>query len=168
MYVDLAWSVVDFVHMYVLHCVDIEYVQPVSYSMLCLESAYICSVLLTVAFSTTRTDAVLNSSYFEMRLNNKNNSTSEGRVEVRYGGLWGTVCDDYWDYQDAQVVCRQLGFQYAVAALSSTVFGPGEGPIWMDNVECNGTELHIGECEHADLDMINCGHSEDAGVICSG
>ena len=42
--------------------------------------------------------------------------------------------------QDAQVVCRQLNFSYAVAALSSVVFGAGEGPIWMDNVECNGTE----------------------------
>ena len=89
-------------------------------------------------------------------------------MEVQYGGLWGTVCDDFWDYQDAQVVCRQLGFSYVVAALSSAVFGPGEGAIWLDNVECNGTESHIGECQRAPLDTINCLHSEDAGVMCSG
>ena len=34
----------------------------------------------------------------------------EGRVEVCRGGVWGAVYDSEWDFNDAQVTCRQLGY----------------------------------------------------------
>ena len=47
----------------------------------------------------------------EVRLVNGNKMDGhEGRVEICFRGRWGTVCHDSWNYQDAEVVCRQLGF----------------------------------------------------------
>ena len=93
--------------------------------------------------------------------------TTKGRVEVFYDGIWGTVCDDYWDLNDANVVCRQLGFERAVAANRSAAFGRGEGTIWMDNVRCTGDETSLAECDHNGWGESNCDHSDDAGVMCT-
>ena len=93
-------------------------------------------------------------------------SDYEGRVEVLVDGQWGTVCDDLWDLADAKVVCRQLGYSGASAALQRARFGEGTGSIWLDNVQCTGNETSLNECNMNDIGDENCGHFEDAGVTC--
>ncbi|XP_033110388.1 uncharacterized protein LOC117111558 [Anneissia japonica] len=91
-------------------------------------------------------------------------SSSTGRVELFIDGIWGTVCDDQWDFNDAFVACRQLGFSNASIVHIKGRYGEGTGVIHLDNVECTGTEIELQQCEH--LDQHNCLHSEDAGVSC--
>ena len=91
----------------------------------------------------------------------------EGRVEFCFGEVWGTVCDDFWGAPDAQVVCRQLGFNTTgAAAFNFAFFGQGTGPIWLDNVGCTGSETRLSTCFQNPIGAHNCIHLEDAGVRC--
>ena len=53
--------------------------------------------------------AVSCNTYGDMRLRGSS-LQYRGRVEICVNGVWGTVCDNYWDSTDASVVCNQLGY----------------------------------------------------------
>ena len=91
-------------------------------------------------------------------------NSAEGRIEVFVRGRWGTVCDDGFDIKDAHVMCRMLGLSPAQRIAK---YGSGSGQIWLDDVNCKGSETSVNECSHSGIGSHNCGHGEDIGVICT-
>jgi len=45
-------------------------------------------------------------------------------------------------------------------------YGPGTGPIWLDNLACTGRETHLFNCRHNGWGRHNCGHYEDVSISC--
>ncbi|XP_075770478.1 soluble scavenger receptor cysteine-rich domain-containing protein SSC5D isoform X2 [Pelodiscus sinensis] len=104
---------------------------------------------------------------FQVRLSG-GPSACVGRVEISHKGRWGSVCDDEWDLADAAVVCRQLGCGTALSAPVGAWFGEGTGPIWLNEMRCQGSEQHLRHCRHRGWRQHVCTHEEDASAVCSG
>ena len=115
----------------------------------------------------------------------------EGRVEVCRNNTFGTVCNDLsWGIEEAQVVCGQLGYNISgehylecfrvttqcpsvntkgAIATEGTVFGAGVDPMFLDGLQCFGTETDLLQCafQRSPLRDYFCStHTNDAGVIC--
>lgn len=131
----------------------------------CIPTPFICDEVVDCPDQSDESSEYCDAP-FELRLANGSNSL-QGRVEVRHHGVWGTVCDDDFTNATAVVICRSLGYGGIAIAKKNGFFGPGQGPIWLDEVFCHGNESQLYRCEHNHWGQHNCDHNEDAGVICS-
>ena len=117
------------------------------------------TVLLLIALAQNDADIRL--------VNHLNNNTFEGRVEIYHNKAWGTICDDYFGMEEADVVCKQLNFTLGAQAVYKFAhYGQGKGPIYLDNVVCVGNETSLIHCKHQGWNGHNCHHFEDVGVVC--
>ena len=93
---------------------------------------------------------------------------NEGRLEVYYKRRWGTVCQRGFDIRDANVACRQLGYSQAVSVRynSYRYYGHSRGPIYLDNIQCRGSEQSLFHCGHRGIGVHSCSHRHDVGVVC--
>ncbi|KAI8514428.1 scavenger receptor [Branchiostoma belcheri] len=98
-------------------------------------------------------------------------SRKEGRVEVRPADsmTWGTVCHNQFDMKDADVVCKMLGYPSALQVRKNAYFGQGRGPVYMDDLQCNGNENSLFNCSYPGWTIhdSNCNHDQDVGVGCT-
>ena len=120
---------------------------------------------------------------------------SSGRLEIYYNGQWGTVCDDGFGPTDADVVCRQLGYQRAsrygsvgslgyvhsccsywcilhwictALQLLFLSYSRGTGTIWLTNVRCTSFSTSLASCGHSGYgNTQSCYHSEDVAISCT-
>ncbi|XP_064515811.1 LOW QUALITY PROTEIN: scavenger receptor cysteine-rich domain-containing group B protein-like [Pseudopipra pipra] len=92
-----------------------------------------------------------------------------GRVEVKLRGHWGSVADDNWDMEDAEVVCQQLGCGSAAGAYAArNQFGRGAELINLVLVDCKGDEATLWDCEIRGWGPYKNNHDYDTAVTCQG
>ena len=95
----------------------------------------------------------------------------QGRVEVLYNGAWGRICHNYlWDFKEANVVCRQLGYDGAVQTAFNGNFEIRTGVIGVTGVQCVANETSISECKHRGQQwgvVRHCSQGNDVGVMCT-
>ena len=111
----------------------------------------------------------------------------EGRVQLCLYGRWGSVCDHQWSVADANVVCAHLGYhptgQNALSVMicrllmftyiyagslnysTSNISEELAGPIFLDNVNCFGSEQRLIDCNFDYLSN-RCTHAQDVSVLC--
>ena len=85
-----------------------------------------------------------------------------GRVEFYYMGKWTAVCNEFWNFNAATVVCRQLGYSRAVSVKR---YGTLQLKTRTRAIICRGDETDLQLCQLFELEMF-CYDFEEAGAVC--
>uniref|UniRef100_A0A3B4XWL4 SRCR domain-containing protein n=1 Tax=Seriola lalandi dorsalis TaxID=1841481 RepID=A0A3B4XWL4_SERLL len=90
-----------------------------------------------------------------------------GRLEVRSNLSWSSVCEDDFDRQDAEVVCRELGCG-APSAFQGALYGEVESPVWTEEFQCEGNESVLLDCNSFRTVRKTCLSGKAVGLTCAG
>ena len=89
-----------------------------------------------------------------------------GRLEVFLNNEWGTICDSGWDGNDARVACKELGFLSVNIEKMSIGSGYHGQKTWMKNVNCQGTESQLVDCNYTSAEDCKHWYLDDVGIRC--
>lgn len=112
--------------------------------------------------------------------------SKSGRVEVLHNDIWGTVCIVNFDHNEANVLCKMMGFKYSTTTHTGNpgkkfhqevpscparrgTYGrlsAGKGKIWLSDLRCKGKEEDIFSCPQAEIGVNNCTHRQDVSLYC--
>ena len=93
-------------------------------------------------------------------------SHTEGRLEVYYRGIWGTVCNDGWNDKYASLVCVQLGLGSSGITVD---FGAGTRNIFLEKVICSSKDRILASCGHFGVGLTaQCNQYDHVGIKCDG
>ncbi|XP_054461522.1 scavenger receptor cysteine-rich type 1 protein M130-like [Anoplopoma fimbria] len=93
--------------------------------------------------------------------------TCSGRLEVKINQSnqsWSSVCEDDFDQQDAEVVCRELGCG-SPSVLQGVLYGDVEAPMWTREFQCGGHESALLDCRSSVRNT--CSSGKAVGLTCS-
>lgn len=80
---------------------------------------------------------------------------------------WSSVCEDDFDLQDAEVVCRELDCG-APSVFKGGLYGEVETPVWMRTLQCDGSESALLDCGSSGSARNTCSPGRAVGLTCSG
>ncbi|XP_053559567.1 neurotrypsin isoform X2 [Bombina bombina] len=102
-----------------------------------------------------------------VRLRESKSESEENVVEVYMNGVWGTICSNQWDDNDASVICRQLELGDKGTSKKILLSGQSLSPALWNDVRCRGNEENILLCEKSIWQGGACPQNLAAAVSCS-
>ncbi|XP_030005833.1 CD5 antigen-like [Sphaeramia orbicularis] len=93
-------------------------------------------------------------------------SLCSGRLEVQSKQSWSSVCEEDFNHNDAEVVCRELGCG-APSLLQGVLYGVGEAPVWTSKLQCEGNESAVLDCRRSNSSGKTCSTGKATGLACT-
>lgn len=98
----------------------------------------------------------------------KGKDECSGRVEVRHGDTWQTVCDAGWTQSKAETVCTLLECGRALTTPGVAQFGQGNGSVVEASDSCFDNVTSLEKCSKTGFRASTCSHERDAAAVCAG
>ncbi|KAM6942400.1 scavenger receptor cysteine-rich type 1 protein M130-like [Lycodopsis pacificus] len=123
-------------------------------------------MLLLLVWSSDSVRLVDGTSLCSGRLEVKSDQSNQSDQSDQSNQRWSSVCEDDFDQQDAEVVCRELGCG-APSGLQGALYGEVEAPMWTKEFQCGGRESALLDCRSSGSDRNTCSPGKAVGLTCS-